>query len=230
MRKLYILLAAIVFPVVASAQSFTATNQYVSGDPFVFLEGHVTITNVSGSTKNVLVERKVNNVTPGHVSYFCWAQCYAPFVTLAPDTVVMGAGTDTDIFRGDLETNSINGISVVSYCFFDAGNPADSVCVEFTYDATTGLADLNGKNFVSKAYPNPAVDNTNIFYNLARTTRNAQIKVFNMLGAEVRTFNLSETKGTLKISVKDMKPGVYFYSLMADGKSAASGKFMVTRN
>lgn len=230
MKKFYIVFAALMFPLAVAAQSFTATNQYVAGDPFVFLEGHVTINNVSGTTKNVLVERKVDNSVSGHISYFCWAQCYSPVVSLAPDTVTMASGTDTDIFRGDLETNGISGISYVTYCFFDAQNPADSVCVEFVYDATTGLPDLSGKNYVSKAYPNPATDNTNIYYSIARNVRNAQIKIFNMLGAEVRSYVISDSKGTLKIPVNGLKPGVYFYSLMADGKNATTGKFMVTRH
>lgn len=231
MRKLYFAAICLFVSASVSAQSLTATNVYLSGDPLVFLEGHATITNVSSSTKDVLVERTVNNLTAGHISYFCWAQCYSPVVSLAPDTIQLAPGADTDLFRGDIETNSISGFSFVTYCFFDANNVSDSVCVEYIYDATTGLADVNGsKNYISKAYPNPAIDNTNIYYSLARNTRSAQIKIFNMLGAEVKNYQLSDSKGTLKITVTGMKPGVYFYSLVADGKSTASGKFMITKN
>jgi Secretion system C-terminal sorting domain len=235
MKRILLLTVFMFVSMFGFSQSFSISNVYISGDPLFFLEGHARITNNSSSTKNMLVQKTVNNLFPGHHSYFCLVQCYDTSTVLALDTLAMPALTTTGTgnlpgFFADLETNSASGISIVSYCFYDAFNVSDSACVEYVYDATTGLTDLSGKNYVSKAYPNPAIDNTTIYYNLARATRNSQIKIFNMLGAEVRTYNIADSKGTLKIPVSGLKPGVYFYSLMADGKNAATGKFMVTRN
>jgi len=229
MKKFYLSVLGLALSVSAFAQSFTATGQHITGDPFSVFEGTLTINNISSVDKQVLVTRQSNNLTAGHTSYFCWVQCYSPATNISPDTVTIAAGGFFDQFKGDLEANGISGFSFVTYCFYDAFNTVDSVCVDFVYDATTGLADLDqSKNFISKAYPSPAVEFTSIYYSLSRTTRSAQIKIYNMLGGEVKSISLSETKGSIRIPVSDMKAGLYFYSLVADGKSSTTGKFTVS--
>ena len=231
MRKFYLFIALITLSFTASAQSFTATNIHFSGDPMYFVEGHATITNVSGSTKDVYVQRTVNNIFAGHTSYFCWVQCYTAQVSTSPDFIQLAPGGTTDVFRGDLETNLIPGVSVVSYCFYDGSNIGDSVCVEYTYPTFVGIADIpSGKNYISKAYPNPAQDVTNYYVNIEKATKSAQLKFFNMLGAQVKEIDVLNAKNSIKVNVSDLKAGIYFYSLWIDGKSTATGKLMVSRN
>jgi len=229
MKKIYLIALFTMFCIGVQAQSLTATNIYFSGDPAFFMEGHATITNVSSTPKDVTVQRTVNNLFPGHNSYFCWVQCYGSQTSIAPDNMTLVPGENTDIFRGDLETFGISGISIVSYCFYDANNISDSVCVEYIYDATTGLNEaVAGKNYISKAYPNPASTTTNFYVNLAKTSKNARLKFFNMLGAEVK--DVAVLQNTVKVNVSDLKSGVYFYSLIVDGKSTTTGKLMVSRD
>lgn len=229
MKKIYLFILFSLFFAASQAQSLTATNIYISGDPLYFLEGHATITNVSSSSKDITVQRTVNNLYGGHNSYFCWVQCYGGQVSLSPDNLTLAAGANTDVFRGDLETNMISGVSVVSYCFFDANNSSDSVCVEFLYDATTGISEVaSGKNFISKAYPNPASSTTNFYVNVAKGGKNPHLKFFNMLGAEVK--DIAVQQNSVKVNVSDLKSGIYFYSLWVDGKSTTTGKLMVSRD
>ncbi len=231
MKKIYLIALFTVFCIGVQAQSLTATNVYISGDPTFFMEGHATITNISSSSKDVSVQRTVNNLFSGHNSYFCWVQCYSSQTSLAPDNVTLNPGDNTDIFRGDLETFAISGISVVSYCFFDVNNTSDSVCVDYIYDATTGIADIPaGKNYISKAYPNPASEFTQFYINLNKGVKNAQVKIFNMLGAEVKSVQVTDARNTLKVNISNLKGGIYFYSLFIDGKSTSTGKLMVTKN
>ena len=193
------------------------------------MEGHATITNISASSKDVSVQRTVNNLFSGHNSYFCWVQCYSSGTSVAPDNITLAPGENTDVFRGDLETFAISGISIVSYCFYDVNNPSDSVCVEYIYDATTGLSEaVSGKNLISKAYPNPASTTTSFYVNLAKTSKNARLKFFNMLGAEVK--DVAVLQNTVKVNVSDLKSGIYFYTLVVDGKSTTTGKLMVSRD
>jgi hypothetical protein len=196
-----------------------------------FVEGHATINNISGTSKDIYVQRMSNNLFAGHNSYFCWVQCYTSQVSLSPDFITLAPGANTDVFRGDLETNLIPGVSTVSYCFFDGSNPSDSVCVEFVYPTFVGIADIpSGKNYISKAYPNPAQDVTNFYVNIEKPTKSAQLKFFNMLGAEVKEVDVINAKSSIKVNVSDLKAGIYFYSLWIDGKSIATGKLMVSRN
>jgi hypothetical protein len=230
MKKLYSTFLFLISVTFLSARSFTASNVYISGNPLFQLEGHATITNNSSSTKDVLVQRTVNNLYSGHISYFCWFECYTETVSLSPDVVTINAGANTDVFRAYLETFALPGISVTSFCFFDANNTSDSVCVDYLFDATTGLIDIPvNKNYISKPYPNPASENTNFYVNLAKGNKNARIKVYNMLGAEMKDIAVPENKNAIKVSVSDLKPGIYFYSLWVNSKSTGTGKLMISK-
>lgn len=234
MKKFYTVIALAIAsfcPAVLSAQSsLVMSNVHISGDPLFLMEGHATIRNNSNQTLDVLVERKVNIVWPGHSSYFCWVQCYGSGTSLSPDPVTLAPNDTTDIFRGDLETNAIPGIDTIAYCFFVQGNPADSVCVTYRFDSTVGIGEVpSNRNYVSKAYPNPASTSTSFYVNVLKSGKSAQLKFFNMLGTEVKNIDVNETRGSVKVNVSDLKSGIYFYSLWVDGKSTGTGKLMVTR-
>jgi hypothetical protein len=195
------------------------------------MEGHATINNVTGADLDVLVERKENILWPGHMSYFCWLQCYGYQTSVSPDPITIPAGGFTDIFRGDLETNAIAGVDTITWCFYVQTNPSDSVCVRYIFDSTVGIAEIpSNRNYISKAYPNPASTNTSFYVNIVKSSRAAQLKIFNMLGTEVKSVDVQETRGSVKVNVAELKSGIYFYSLWVDGKSTGTGKLMVTRN
>lgn len=221
---------------VNAQSSFTATNAYVSGDPLFLLQGHVTITNSSASTKNVLVQRTVNNLVSGHDSYFCWFDCYGSSVSLSPDYLEIAGGSSVNDFRGYVDTytltnTSVPGISYNTYCFFDQANPADSVCVDFVFDASTGLAEIpTDRNYISKPFPNPASQITNFFVSTLKGSKNVSVKIFNTLGSEVKNIPFNESKGPVRINTSNLKPGLYFYSLWVNGKSSGSGKLMIGKN
>lgn len=231
MKKLYILTVFILCGLALNAQSLTATNISISGDPLFFMEGHATITNVGSTSKDIAVQRTVNNLFPGHNSYFCWVQCYGSQTSVSPDNITLTAGSNTDVFRGDLETNALSGVSVVSYCFFDVNNTSDSVCVEYVYDATTGIAEVaSGKNFISKPYPNPASATTNFYVSVSKSGKNAHIQFYNMLGAQVKDVPVADNKNSMRVNLSDLKPGIYFYSLVVDNKASTTGKLMISRD
>ncbi len=231
MKKLYLLFVLALAFTGIRAQSLTATNVHIDGDPLFLMEGYATITNVSSTSKDIKVARTVNSLFPGHDTYFCWVQCYSNQTNVSPDYITLAPGADTDLFRGDLVTFSVSGISSVSYCFYDMNNLGDSVCIQYVYDATTGIADVvTDKNFISRAYPNPANLTTNFYINLAKGSKSAQLKFFNMLGAQVKEIDVNNSRNSLRVNIADLKPGIYFYSLWIDGKSTSTGKLMVTRD
>ena len=103
--------------------------------------------------------------------------------------------------------------------------------MNFVFDSTTGVNEIsNNRNYISKPYPNPASDNTSFFVNTLQGTK-PRLKLFNMLGTEVKELALSEnTRSSVKVNVSDLSSGVYFYSLIINGKSVSSGKLMVSGN
>lgn len=233
MKKIYLLtvILGMVSLAAVAQNSLSISNVYVNGDPAFLLQGHATVTNNSSTAKDVAVSRTVNNLFPGHVGYFCWFQCYPPSISVSPDVINIPAGGNVNLFQADIETSAIPGVSFNTYCFYDANNVSDSVCVNFVFDSTTGVNEIsNNRNYISKPYPNPASDNASFFVNTLQGTK-PRLKLFNMLGTEVKDLALSEnTRSSVKLNVSDLSSGVYFYSLLINGKSVSSGKLMVSGN
>ncbi|MFM8950910.1 MAG: T9SS type A sorting domain-containing protein, partial [Bacteroidota bacterium] len=68
------------------------------------------------------------------------------------------------------------------------------------------------------------------FVNIVRGSK-ARLKMFNMLGSEVKDVPLAEnTRSSVKVNVSDLHAGLYFYSLYINGKSTLTGKLTVTSN
>lgn len=67
--------------------------------------------------------------------------------------------------------------------------------------------------------PNPFSKITNIDYYLPESSSTASIKVFNLVGKELMTANLTE-KGNnrLELNMADLPNGMYIYSLIVDGR------------
>lgn len=232
MKKVYALLLLItLIHGTGSAQSFSVSNANISGDPAFLLQGHATINNNSASAKDVAVLRTVNNLYPGHIGFFCWFQCYPPNISNSPDYINIPSGGNINLFQADVETSGINGVSYNTYCFYDINNPSDSACVDFVFDATTGISEAVGnRNYISKPYPNPSSENASFYISTLKGVK-ARLKLFNMLGTEVKDVAIADNnKSSVKINVSDLKSGVYFYSLFVNGKSAYTGKMLVNGN
>lgn len=233
MKKIYLSLTFLfaVFSSLFAQNSFNISNVYVNGDPAFLLQGHATITNNSNSAKDVAVARTVNNLYPGHIGYFCWFQCYPPNISVSPDILSIPAGGSINLFSADVETNAISGVSYNTFCFYDVNNPTDSACVNIVFDATTGISELtNNRNYISKPFPNPSSESASFYVNIMRGSK-ARLKMFNMLGSEVKDMPLAEnTRSSVKVNVSDLHAGLYFYSLYINGKSTLTGKITVSAN
>ncbi|MBK8444734.1 MAG: tail fiber domain-containing protein [Sphingobacteriales bacterium] len=67
--------------------------------------------------------------------------------------------------------------------------------------------------------PNPFNGETNIGYFLPSSTKNAQLRITNALGQEVKTVELSETgNGNVKISTRNLPKGTYIYELLINSE------------
>ena len=209
--------------------SFPAT-QY-AGPPSMLLEAPVTVTNISGGELHLLAMRKTNNLASGHDSYFCWSiNCYGPPTSLSPDTVHLAPGASDISFKGYLSpTMGTSGTSVVEYCFFDYSTPNDTVCVTFTYiiDSALSVGELSPEQIFSQPYPNPSNSYVIFNYNI-NTYKTGEIQIHNLLGSKVTSHQLSDKMGALIIPVKEMKPGIYFATLIANGNKLYTRRLVVS--
>ena len=103
------------------------------------------------------------------------------------------------------------------YTAFDSADPTDSVSVDITFDISVGVDETSSLGSLSDAYPNPANGTTSISYELT-SNEEAILEVYNMIGEQVERLRLNGSEGTATINTSEMESGVYFYSLLVEGR------------
>jgi hypothetical protein len=82
------------------------------------------------------------------------------------------------------------------------------------------------ESLMAQIYPNPAQDYTNVVFEEALKS-DAEIKVYNSLGALVLQKHLAKNKKDFNLNLQGFCSGVYFY-VVSDGiESLVSGRFLV---
>jgi len=202
----------------------------VGGDYQSTITSYVAVQNSSAVDQNVMCKKTEISVMGGTSNYFCWGACYLPstFISLEPMMILAGVN-DLNSFSGDFDPASHMGESVVRYTFYLVNNPNDSVCVNVRYLAGyAGIAPTSEDQFrISEAYPNPATANVSFSYTLPSAVSSATFVVRNLLGSEVKSFNLDEAQGKLNFSVTDLQAGVYFYSVVMNNSTMLTRKLVV---
>lgn len=93
----------------------------------------------------------------------------------------------------------------------------------FLTDTSSAAATLLQNN------PNPFNERTEIKYTLSSQTQFADVYIYNMQGKVMEKYSI-ENMGTSSIFVEgaSLNPGMYFYSLIADGKEVDTKKMILT--
>ncbi len=90
-------------------------------------------------------------------------------------------------------------------------------------------ANINDNNFLYQNTPNPFSKSTIIKYKLASNAVEASIMIFNMQGNLIETRKgLDSQKGEITIYGYELKPGMYMYSLIIDGKKIDTKRMILT--
>lgn len=232
MKKLYSFIILLLLAGSIQAQSLSPQNAtlLIPGDGTSLLQGYVDIYNIGNTDLDVLVERTVDNLAVNHVSNFCWGPaCYPPNVSISPLSEFIPVGGFSNTFRGDLNPNFTSGLSRVTYCFYDMNNQSDSICMEFVYDITTGINEVNNAaSFVSNPTPNPADAFTTISYRLAKQASEIKLVIHSIIGSEVAQLKLNGQQKIMMINTSALKSGVYFYSVIADRAVINTNRLVVS--
>jgi hypothetical protein len=95
---------------------------------------------------------------------------------------------------------------------------------------TTAVAEIASSVSIDGNYPNPFSKTTSIRFN-SSSTKNMELKVFNMVGKEMMKSNFKAVKGENSYTLLNEKltSGVYFYTL-SDGKNTATRRMIVSAN
>ena len=77
--------------------------------------------------------------------------------------------------------------------------------------------------------PNPFNVSTLIAYYIPANTQNAMINIYNMNGLQIKSIAISQTgKGDITIRSSELQPGMYFYTLVANGKEVDTKRMILT--
>lgn len=76
--------------------------------------------------------------------------------------------------------------------------------------------------------PNPFNEKTIIKYNLPVTINQASVMIFDMNGTHKLTIEANVLEGQISVNAKDLSPGIYIYSLIADKIEVASKRMIIT--
>ncbi|MEZ4827529.1 MAG: T9SS type A sorting domain-containing protein [Bacteroidia bacterium] len=189
--------------------------------------------NTTSDTVTVQADRLVNNLTQGHGSFFCWDLCYdstgtssvTPLALLPSDTTRFGQYLI-------LRPNNKPGISEVTMRFTNIANGLDFAEVTYKFNVG-GVSSIDDKMIAKKAlglpYPNPAQAEIFIPYEFPASFTNAEISLYNLIGQKVKTQKLTGFSGTANIRTDQLKSGVYFIYLKADGRDITSRKVVISR-
>lgn len=189
--------------------------------------------NATNNTVTVGLRRYEVDVTSGSQNYFCWNVCYSPTdagvrqTWVAQDALIMETDSVYTNFHAYHRPTGTTGLSVYRYVFYNKTDLNDTISVTITFNASP-----NSVNELTAAekltiYPNPVANMAHITYKLENNDE-AKLELHNMLGSKVKEIKLDATQNKLDLSVRDLNPGVYFYTLVQDNKAIATKRLVVS--
>ena len=242
MKKLIFTLALLLSVFALSAQKYTVTEKesgavvengasyYIYGDGAAnWGELILDLTVTANEAVNLVAEVEVVQAVEGTYNMICLDQCYAPGVTTTP-VVAFAAGASKDFAMHYMYSNTLEEVlgmeQIMTYYLHEEGGQDMFVInVAFKY-SLDGIDDYSSAEVFSSAYPVPASDMVNFDYNFS-SDANAEIAIYNMMGQEVSRNEISGMSGKASINVSNLADGVYFYSLIVNGKNEKSNKLVV---
>jgi len=186
------------------------------------------VENTCGNDLDVLVRRYEETMVPETSSAFCWLVCFLPNVSLSPYPLTIAANSIlTNNFSGHYYPDGNEGVSTISYVFFDQNNPNDSVMVTVNYDCIlldVAENNLNIENAV-KIYPVPAQNDITIELN--SMYNEVDLQIMDITGSMVK--EIKHVKNGSSVMINDLANGLYLYRTFSDGNLLKTGRLVIRR-
>lgn len=212
--------------VIEQYDSVALGNAYSTDD----LISYIKVKNVSNTALDVKVKRidgNFNSLTASNA--ICWVMCYNTNVSVAPDHITIQPNQVNSNFSGHVypPMDGVDNQGPITYVFFDANNPTDSVAVTILYrvNQTFSTTDFSAGAIV-ELFPNPARDHFNVEI-AAPVNATKSVTITNMVGASVKNIELAES-GKKRISIADLPNGVYFVTLKVNNQAVTTKRLVVS--
>jgi hypothetical protein len=186
------------------------------------------VTNNGTDPVPVKVKKVELYTLPGVTNVFCWGLCFAPSVYISTTTITIDPGdTDSLDFTGHVMPGGVSGYTLMRYVFFDESHTTDSVCFNVYFSHfPLSVGNILDQYGLSAAYPNPASGSVGFDVDLPSGST-GKIIIRNVVGNVVRELQTGNSQGKVQVDVSDLADGIYFYSLLVDGKTQATKKLVV---
>ncbi len=191
----------------------------------------VKVINTADTAQVVMVERITNSLGSGQESYFCWDVCYGPTTDRSVGGIRLTPGDSTTAFLLHFSPNGNSATGTIGIRFFVRGNPTDHTEYEFKFlDIATDLEDgFDPLVALGAPFPNPAKNQATIRYQLPFGTQEAHLRLYNLIGREIRRVQLDTHADEVTLLVNEIPAGLYFVYLRIDGKEVTSRKLIVAK-
>lgn len=191
---------------------------------------HMQLKNLASDSVHVIVEKEIIEDLEGTMNFFCWGSCFSPNIFVSPHPVTIEANSVTS--DGALSfhvmfDDGIFGKVQMRYLAYSEENPDEIISIMVVFNKSgESVADHSHTMTMGKAYPNPASSLVHFDYNF---DGNLSAVVYNLLGQEVLHQDLNANSGQMTLSVADLQEGIYFCTMMVNGRACATEKFVVKK-
>ena len=243
MKKVYIFLMSVLCIFVVNAQVFKLSYLYFDGEEHEFTdlvnvlldpEESINATwihfeNISGADLNYKIQLTNAALANGASCQMCFAgECLV--VDISPVQSVAAGAKVTDFDLSYMyENTNVSRLTVNILSEENEVLQSFNVTYSQTLEQLVSLDEVGkGVSLSLSASPIPATTNTTIRYAVPSQYKKADIIIRNTLGSVVAKYNVvTGKKGKIDLNVSDFNSGIYFYSIIADGRVLSTKKLVV---
>ena len=191
---------------------------------------HIQIRNLTNEDLLVYIEQNLLETAEGVMTSLCWFSCDNAdengHIVTRPAVIYAQSLNEGDIAFHCLFSQGETGVVKGVYTAVDSNNPENTISINVLYGQTADIPETNV--YFGNAYPNPA--NSKVNFNINGNGNGAiNVAVYNLLGQEVKSQQVSGHQSRVSIAVDDLQPGIYFCRFTINGEAVKTEKFIVKR-
>lgn len=198
----------------------------------VYMTTYIYVKNISTRAINILCKKSELSLMDSTQVFFCFGDgCYPPDRSISNVWPIEPGQYDSTFSGHYSRTDGLNlksGETVVRWVFFAENDLNDSASVTIKYTSfPLGVEETMDRQVaLSNSIPNPANEKATFNYSIPSGPVGS-FMVRNLVGSAMQTLSLQSSERKITIATSDLADGIYFCSLLVDGKIMVTKKMVV---
>lgn len=212
----------------------------IVGEPTTFeLGSSLSVTLNSNSERTLKVKRYEMTPVAGTSNTFCWGECYLPYnagerpVWISDLSETLQPGVEFEGFHGYYYPTGTAAMSTFRFVWYPIDDPTDTAYVDIVFDTrenAVGVNELSNAPAGVEVFPNPvAGPNMGLRFTGEAAKTGGRWVLYNTLGGIEREGSLRSGQGDVQVDVNGLGAGIYFASLMRNGRVQATRRVVIAR-